>query len=63
MKNIIYIIMAVMLIGCAYQTVEIATPTTQCGMCDGNIIDALNKLDGVKKVKINDENQSVIITY
>ena len=63
MKNIIYIIMAVMLTGCSYQTVEIATPTTQCGMCDGNIIDALNKLDGVKKVKINDENQSVIITY
>jgi copper chaperone CopZ len=63
MKNTIYIIMAVMLTGCAYQTVEIATPTTQCGMCDGNIIDALNKLDGVKKVKINDAHQSVIITY
>jgi len=63
MKNIIYIIMAVMLTGCAYHTIEIATPTTQCGMCYGNIIDTLNKLDGVKKIKINDENQSVIITY
>ena len=51
MKNIIYIIMVVMLIGCAYQTVEIATPTTQCGMCDGNIIDALNKLEGREQVQ------------
>ncbi len=52
-----------MVTGCAYQTTEIATPTTQCGMCEGNIIDALNKLDGIKKVKINDAHQSVIITY
>jgi len=43
--------MAVTLIGCTYQTTEIVTPTTQCGMCDRNIIDALNKLDGVKKSK------------
>ena len=63
MKNTIYIILAVMVTGCAYQTTEIATPTTQCGMCEGNIIDALNKLDGIKKVKINDAHQSVIITY
>ena len=52
-----------MVTGCAYQTTEIATPTNQCGMCEGNIIDALNKLDGIKKVKINDAHQSVIITY
>ena len=52
-----------MVTGCAYQTTEIATPTTQCGMCEGNIIDALNKLDSIKKVKINDAHQSVIITY
>ena len=32
-------------------------------MCEGNIIDALNKLDSIKKVKINDAHQSVIITY
>ena len=63
MKNTIYIILAVIVTGCAYQTTEIATPTTQCGMCEGNIIDALNKLDGIKKVKINDAHQSVIITY
>ena len=35
-----------MLTGCAYHTVEIATPTTQCGMCYGNIIDTLNKAAG-----------------
>ena len=52
-----------MVTGCAYQTTEIATPTTQCGMCIANITYALDKLDGVKKVKINGENQSVIITY
>ena len=52
-----------MVTGCAYQTTEIATPTNQCGMCEGNIIDALNKLDAIKKVKINDAHQSVIITY
>jgi len=63
MKNTIYVLMAVMLTGCTYQTTEIATPTTQCGMCDGKIINALNKLDGIKKVKINDESQSVIIKY
>ena len=64
MKNYIYFLIAIMIIGCAaYQTTEINTPTTQCGMCDGNIIDALTKHDGVKRVKINDENQSVIISY
>ena len=52
-----------MVTGCAYQTTEIATPTTQCGMCITNITYALDKLDGIKKVKINDKNRSVIITY
>ena len=63
MKNTINIILAVMVTGCAYQTTEIATPTTQCGMCIANIAYALDKLDGVKKVKNDGENQSVIITY
>ncbi len=63
MKYYIYIIFAVMLTSCAYKTVEIITPTTQCGMCYGNIIESLNKVDGVKKVEVNDKNQSVIVTY
>ena len=63
MKFFIYIIMVVMLMGCAVKTTEISTPTTQCGMCYANIMDALNEVEGIKKVKINDEMQSVIIKY
>jgi|TARA_B100000959_G_scaffold57655_1_gene60276 copper chaperone CopZ len=63
MKKIIHIIMSVMIMGCANQITEIITPTTQCGMCDANIVDALNEIDGVKKIIINDYKQSVTIKY
>ena len=66
MNHLLYIIIF-LIMGCAahsqYDTVIINTPTTQCDMCHWNIIDALEKVDGVKKVKINDDNQSVAITY
>jgi copper chaperone CopZ len=44
-------------------TVEVSTPTVQCGMCDRNISKALDKVNGVKSYEVNIESKKVIVTY
>ena len=52
-----------MLTGCDYQIAKINTPTTQCGMCSATILSALNQVDGIKDVVINESGKSVSVKY
>ena len=67
MKIYTFIILAVIMGGCtlhsSFQTVEIATPGTQCPMCEVSIGDALESLDGVKRVEVNHEEHKTFIQY
>ena len=46
-----------------YVQIEIKVPTIQCEMCEHNIESALSDLDGVKKILVNSQTNSVSIQY
>jgi mercuric transport protein len=41
----------------------IKVPTVQCGTCRKNITNALNQLDGIKKVKVDISKKNTVVTY
>jgi len=44
-------------------TTTINLPTMKCKMCAGTITDALNKIDGVKDVKVDVDAKTAVVMY
>ena len=61
------LLMSLFFIACTtnkpYVLIEIKVPTIQCEMCEHNIESALSDLDGVKKILVNSQTNSVSIQY
>ncbi|MCB0711778.1 MAG: heavy-metal-associated domain-containing protein [Ignavibacteriae bacterium] len=45
------------------RTITISVPEMQCGMCEARIEKGLKKIDGVKSVKADAEENTVVVTY
>jgi mercuric ion binding protein len=41
----------------------IKVPTVQCGTCKKNITNALNQIDGIKKIKVDISKKITVVTY
>ncbi len=70
MKNIIIVILTVIFAFALTSGVyagdkksTIKVPTVQCGTCRKNITNALNQLDGIKKVKVDINKKITVVTY
>ena len=70
MKKIILLSLFLYLTSCVTNTdssktvfSNIALPTMQCGMCVSNIENALNKIDGIEKIKVDLKNLSVKVKH
>ena len=61
------LLISLFIVACAsnksYVQTEIKVPTIQCEMCEHNIESALSDLDGVKKILVNSQTNSVSIQY
>ena len=60
---ILTVILSVGVIACSKSRAEINLPTMMCGMCEDNIKNALNDLEGIKIVKIDVEKKVGEITF
>ncbi|MGE3801770.1 MAG: heavy-metal-associated domain-containing protein [Candidatus Kapaibacterium sp.] len=45
------------------RTITISVPEMQCGMCEARIEKGLKKINGVKTVKADAEENTVVVTY
>ena len=65
MKKLFLIISMLLIVSCKGELAraEINIPTAQCGMCAMTIEEALTKVDGVKKTKVDMDVLTVTVAY
>ena len=60
---VLTVILSIGVIGCSESRAEVNLPTLMCGMCEQNIKNSLNDLDGIKFVNIDLEKKIGKITF
>ena len=59
---VLTVILSIGVIGCSESRAEVNLPTLMCGMCEQNIKNSLNNIDGIKYVNIDlEKNRQFIL--